>query len=263
MVTGRPPIRSGRSGRGIKLLALFLAIAVHLAFIIFLVFGVQWQNRPAQPVTAELYAPPTDKPAPPAPEPEPEPKPVPPPPPPTPKPAPPAENKPSKAQIELKAKQDKEKKERERREQEKREQQKRDQERKEREARETKAKAQQAREADALRQQAERERLAQQQAAQAALARAEADYVRRIQAKVRGNVVLPPEVPGNPEARFDIVQLPTGEIIDVQLRQSSGFKPYDDAVQRAILKSSPLPRPERPELFRRSITLKFRPKEEL
>ena len=51
----------------------------------------------------------------------------------------------------------------------------------------------------------------------------EADYVRRIQAKVRGNVVLPLEAPGNREAWFDIVQLPTGEIIDVQLRQSSGF----------------------------------------
>jgi len=53
--------------------------------------------------------------------------------------------------------------------------------------------------------------------------------------------------------------LPTGEIIDVKLRKSSGVRAYDDAVQRAILKSSPLPRPERPEIFQRSLTLKFRP----
>ena len=65
----------------------------------------------------------------------------------------------------------------------------------------------------------------------------------RIQAKVEGNVILPPDMPGNPEAIFDVVQLPTGEIIDVQLRKSSGVRAYDDAVQRAILKSSPLPRP--------------------
>ena len=64
---------------------------------------------------------------------------------------------------------------------------------------------------------------------------------------------------GNPEAIFEVVQLPTGEIIDVQLRKSSGVKAYDEAVQRAILKSSPLPRPDRPELFQRALTLRFRP----
>ena len=93
----------------------------------------------------------------------------------------------------------------------------------------------------------------------AARARAEADYVRRIQSKVKGNVVLPPDIPGNPEAIFDVVQLPTGEIIDAVLRKSSGLRAYDDAVQRAIVKSSPLPRPDRPELFQRTLTLKFRP----
>jgi colicin import membrane protein len=64
---------------------------------------------------------------------------------------------------------------------------------------------------------------------------------------------------GNPEAIFDVVQLPTGEIIDVQLRKSSGVHAYDDAVQRAILKSTPLPRPDRPDLFQRQLTLRFRP----
>ena len=71
--------------------------------------------------------------------------------------------------------------------------------------------------------------------------------------------MLPPDIPGNPEAIFDVVQLPTGEIIDAQLRKSSGVRAYDDAVQRAILKSSPLPKPETLELFQRSLTLRFRP----
>ena len=56
-----------------------------------------------------------------------------------------------------------------------------------------------------------------------------------------------------------MIQLPTGEIIDVQLRKSSGVAAYDDAVQRAILKSSPLPRPERAEQFPRALTFRFRP----
>jgi colicin import membrane protein len=76
---------------------------------------------------------------------------------------------------------------------------------------------------------------------------------------VRGNVILPPDLPGNPEAIFEVVQLPTGEILEVLLRKSSGVRAYDEAVQRAILKSSPLPRPERADLFQRTLTLKFRP----
>ena len=62
-------------------------------------------------------------------------------------------------------------------------------------------------------------------------------------------MVLPPDMQGNPEAIFDVVQLPTGEIIDVQLGKSSGVRAYDEAVQRAILKSSPLPRPDRRRCF--------------
>ena len=123
----------------------------------------------------------------------------------------------------------------------------------------------QQRATDAMRAQAEREADTRAQADRDARARAqqaskaESDWIRSIQAKVRGNVIIPPDMAGNPEAIFEVVQLPTGEIIDVQLRKSSGVRAYDDAVQRAILKSSPLPRPERAELFQRSLTLKFRP----
>jgi colicin import membrane protein len=76
---------------------------------------------------------------------------------------------------------------------------------------------------------------------------------------VKGNVIVPPDLAGNPTAIFDVVQLPTGEILEATLRKSSGSRAYDDAVQRAILKSSPLPRPERAELFQRTLELKFRP----
>ena len=97
------------------------------------------------------------------------------------------------------------------------------------------------------------------QKAQEARKSAETDWVRRIQAKVRGNVILPPDLTGNPEAIFDVVQLPSGEIIDTRLVKSSGVKSYDDAVQRAILKSSPLPKPDRTEMFQRELKLQFRP----
>ena len=243
-------------------IAASLAIAVHIAFVVFLIVSVSWQNRKPEPVTIEVYAPPAviEKIEPPRP-PEP-PKPVPEP------PRPPVEAKPPpieapKPDIALKEKQERQKREqieRERREAEKREIERREAEKKQQEKRLAEARERQAREAEALKAQAQRERQAQQKAAaDAARAKADADYIRRIQAKVRGNVVVPPDMPGNPEAIFDVVQLPTGEIIDVQLRKSSGVRAYDEAVQRAILKSSPLPRPDSPDMFRRNLTLKFRP----
>ena len=274
--------------------ALALAVAVHVVFISVLVFSLRWQNRKPEPVEVELYGPPAKvaatepvaQPPPPKPEPVLEPKPAPPPekaavkpePEPPKKAAPKPEPKvekpdPRAAEIAQKARrEEEEKKKREQQAREKKEAEKKEAEKKEAEKkrdterRVAEARERQAREAEALRAQADREQAAraQQQRADAeaaARARAEADYVRRIQSKVRGNVVLPPDIAGNPEAIFDVVQLPTGEIIDAVLRKSSGSRAYDDAVHRAIVKSSPLPRPDRPELFQRTLTLKFRPQD--
>lgn len=106
--------------------------------------------------------------------------------------------------------------------------------------------------------------LAQLKAGQAAAANAKAtaDYMGRIRGKIRGNLILPPEVKGNPEAVFDVSQLPSGEILSVKLRKSSGSSALDAAIERAILKSNPLPKPERGELFSRELELKFRPLDE-
>ncbi len=81
----------------------------------------------------------------------------------------------------------------------------------------------------------------------------------RIIQKIRGNVVRPPDMKGNPEAIFDVVQLPTGEVLSAKMRKSSGHRAYDEAVDRAIAKSSPLPKPDRPDQFQRELELKFRP----
>lgn len=293
----RPPQPRRRTSG--KWIALALAILVNLAFVGFLVFSVTWRNPPAPAVSAELYAPPVRTPTPAKPEPpKPEPrKPDPPKPePPKSEPSKPEPQKPPpkvekpdphEAEIALKAKQAEERKQREHAEKERAEAEKRKRDAEEKlkadAKREADARERQQREMQALREQAEREarsraeaeakvkaeadaraRVAAEaraavQAENAARARAEGDWIRRIQAKVRGNVILPPDLAGNPEAIFDVVQLPTGEILDVQLRKSSGVRAYDEAVQRAILKSSPLPRPERVELFQRTLTLKFRP----
>ena len=89
-----------------------------------------------------------------------------------------------------------------------------------------------------------------------------ADYYSKIQAKIRGNVILPVGVQGNPEAVFDVVQLPTGEILSVKLKKSSGNAALDAAVERAITKSSPLPLPDAKENFKRELEIVYRPREE-
>jgi len=90
-------------------------------------------------------------------------------------------------------------------------------------------------------------------------AKALATWQDKIRTKIRGNIILPQGIVGNPEAIFDVTQLPTGEVLNVVKRKSSGHPGYDDAVERAILKSSPLPKPEQAGLFRRELQLKFRP----
>lgn len=238
-----------------------LAAAVHVALIVLLVYGIRWQTRSPEAVEVELVralpapapaavAPPEPEPAPPPkvkpkPEPKIEPKPEPKPakpdialkekerpkPKPEPKPVPKAEPKPKPEPRAI-------------------DRRLIDQEFKELEARR-------------IQQMVAREQ-AQLKADQAAVARskATADYIGKIKGKIKGNIVLPPDIRGNPEAIFDVVQLPSGEILSVKLKKSSGHAAYDNAIERAILKSSPLPKPEQGDLFSRSLELKFRPLEE-
>ena len=104
-----------------------------------------------------------------------------------------------------------------------------------------------------------RELIARQQAA--ARDKALATWIDKIRAKIRGNIILQQDIPGNPEAIFDVTVLPTGDLLTVRKRKSSGHAAYDDAVERAIMKSSPLPQPDDRALFQRQLELKFRPQD--
>ena len=65
----------------------------------------------------------------------------------------------------------------------------------------------------------------------------------QIAAKVRSRVRLPDNLTGNPEAVFEVSLLPNMEILSVKLVKSSGIPAYDEAAERAINASSPLPPP--------------------
>ena len=89
----------------------------------------------------------------------------------------------------------------------------------------------------------------------------DAGYIDKIRAKIKTNIIPPSEIKGNPQVVFNIVQLPTGEVLSVRLVKTSGNALLDSAVERAILKSSPLPKPDRPEQWLREFNISFRPLE--
>lgn len=88
------------------------------------------------------------------------------------------------------------------------------------------------------------------------------EYTDKIKAKIRGNVNKTLCGDGNPELRFEIALLPTGELKGTpKLVKSSGNAACDGAVERAIIASEPLPVPADANIFAqfRHMNLKFRP----
>jgi colicin import membrane protein len=226
--------------------AALLAVLVHLLLFAFLLFGLRWSARAPDAVVVELWSQPavsepvTQAEPPPKVEPAPDPKPVPRVEAPVKAPAParkpdialekdskPVRKEEPKLQIDARSRMQ------------------------EQLARETQALAE------------ERRKIATPapKPASPAAPVIDAGYANRIRARIKGNIVVPPDIAGNPEAIFEVIQLPTGEVLSARLSKSSGFRAYDDAVERAILKSSPLPRPDNASQFQRQLELRFRPQD--
>ena len=289
----RSPVRPPRRPERGKLLAAVLSLGMHALLLALIAFSVQWKVGEPSPLLVDLVAAPqaartqlakNPEPAPgpqPAPKPEPEPKPEPAPPKPEPRPEPPKpEPKPSapdKPDIALKeeAKKPEPKKEPPK-EEAKKEPPKPEKEPPKPEPKKPEPKKEPP--LDDFTKLAEA-RLRQQTTNPATPAKApssasapaaggapsgpseqaRATYIDQIRAKVRGNIVVPPGVQGNPEAVFIVDQLPDGTVVNVRLVQSSGNAALDAALERAIRRSSPLPLPEDKRLFERTLTLKLRP----
>lgn len=87
------------------------------------------------------------------------------------------------------------------------------------------------------------------------------EYRAKINAKIRRNVVDPPGLASDARAEFLVTLLPGGAVLKADLVKSSGNAAYDNAVERAILKSDPLPVPPDVQLFNRfrQLDLVFKP----
>ncbi|MBP6421494.1 MAG: TonB C-terminal domain-containing protein [Propionivibrio sp.] len=261
-----------------NLTSLILAALVHVLLIGALFLGVQWKSHAPASVAVEVWraapAPmrdvkpePTPKP-PPKPEPTPEPK-------PEPKPAPkPEPTPPIKPDIAIKEDKKPKKEEPKKPEPKKEETKKAEPKKPEPDRRPSfdeelqrdlkQAQQRKAAQDQRARADAESRMLAQLKEAEAAAAysRGLADYTSKVAGKIRGNIVLPPGIQGNPEAEFAVTQLPSGDVIDVRVRKSSGNPTLDAAIERAIRKSSPLPKPDNPALFERVLRIPYHPFEQ-
>jgi colicin import membrane protein len=247
-----------------------LAAAVHGFFVLLLVFGVSWQIHDPQPIMADLWQSLPELPPPPPP-PEPEPLPA-----PEAKPLPVPETKAADIALEKEKQEEKRLKQKQALELEKRK--KEAQLKKEEDRRRELELAREAEQMEALKREQEKKladqkrrdvlrreeeemlkrsldesiaadasqlkaKAAAEQQRALELAKIVARYKDMISAKVRGNTRLPENLTGNPEAEFAVDVLPTGEISKVRLIKGSGNAAYDQAVQRAIEKSSPFQLP--------------------
>ena len=211
-----------------------LSVLVHMVLFAVLVFGLHWQSKHPDAVVAELWS---ELPAIEPPEPKPEIK-------PQPAPEPKVEQKAAKPDIAV---------EREKKLAKKKEPPlKFDNTQRIRE--------QLAQEQKGL-QERERKDVLKQFTSPPTAGLPDAGYIDKIRTKIKTNIILPSEIKGNPEVVFNIVQLPTGKVLSVRLVKTSGNALLDSAVERAILKSSPLPKPDRPEQWLREFNISFRPLE--
>jgi colicin import membrane protein len=99
-------------------------------------------------------------------------------------------------------------------------------------------------------------------AARSTAPRMDSGYQAAIASKVKSNTNYTgsTDAPGNPRVEFQIEQLPTGEIISVKKTKSSGLPGFDEAVEKGIIKSSPLPR-KKDGTVERSFPISFKLKD--
>lgn len=258
--------------------AIMLAAAVHAGLLLFLWVGISWQNTAPVAVEAEVWDMKTQAAAPPPPEPVAPVEPVQPAPEP---PAPKVEQPPAEQPVAPKPPDialERERLKQEKLKQDKLEQDKLKQEKKLAEERQAKEKLKQEQDDQKLAEKAAADKLkadklakARQaadeqkkldklrdtemrritgaagtsgEAAKATAPRLDSGYLASITSKIKSTTSYAgdTDVPGNPRAVFKIEELPTGEIISVKMVKSSGVPAFDDAVEKGIIKSSPLPK---------------------
>ena len=112
---------------------------------------------------------------------------------------------------------------------------------------------------------AEREIARQLEAEERLLAATEsgalADYVGMIGQKVTRSWIRPPSARAGLECEVVVNQIPGGEVVGVKVERCNGDEAVRRSIEAAVLKASPLPLPDDPSLFDRSLRFTFKPEQ--
>nr|VFK37863.1 MAG: colicin import membrane protein [Candidatus Kentron sp. TC]VFK41691.1 MAG: colicin import membrane protein [Candidatus Kentron sp. TC] len=86
-------------------------------------------------------------------------------------------------------------------------------------------------------------------------------YVVDIKSTVKRNWIRIVGATKGLKCKLKVAQIPTGEVIEVSVIESSGNAAFDRSAVAAVFKSSPLPLPKDPSVFDRNIVLTFNPED--
>jgi colicin import membrane protein len=86
-----------------------------------------------------------------------------------------------------------------------------------------------------------------------------AEWAEALVAHVQRNYKTPPGAPAEFACQVRMQLLPDGTVTNAKIVKSCGSAPLDRAVEDAVYRSSPLPKPADPSVFDRDLTINFTP----
>ena len=85
------------------------------------------------------------------------------------------------------------------------------------------------------------------------------EYIRQIENRIQRNWIRPASATVDLECVVNVTQIPSGDVVDVRVGECNGDDAVVQSIERAVLRSSPLPRPPQEILFERNLIVTFRP----
>lgn len=85
------------------------------------------------------------------------------------------------------------------------------------------------------------------------------EYIRLIQNRIEVNWLRPASAVAGVECVVNVTQIPSGDVIDVEVGECNGDAAVVRSIEAAVRKASPLPRPPVPALYERNIAVVFKP----
>ena len=87
------------------------------------------------------------------------------------------------------------------------------------------------------------------------------EYIRLIENRIQQNWIRPASAVQGLECVVNVIQIPSGDVIDVRVGRCNGDEAVVRSIEAAVLRASPLPRPQTPALFERNLQVVFHPEE--